>query len=99
MKIVGSSGLYLHLRIGPYVCAEWNFGYYCLLTTICVSVFLFSSLYVFLFFSRWFLLEGSQCGCVMFLGLSFEQTMSLLRYISLLLLSVLAVVYKSYISV
>jgi hypothetical protein len=25
-KLVGSSGLYLHLRIGPYVCAEWNFG-------------------------------------------------------------------------
>ncbi|KAL3506440.1 hypothetical protein ACH5RR_031822 [Cinchona calisaya] len=25
-KLVGSSGLYLLLRIGPYVCAEWNFG-------------------------------------------------------------------------
>ncbi|XP_020247080.1 beta-galactosidase 15 isoform X3 [Asparagus officinalis] len=25
-KLVGSNGLYLHLRIGPYVCAEWNFG-------------------------------------------------------------------------
>ncbi|KAH7835225.1 hypothetical protein Vadar_024108 [Vaccinium darrowii] len=25
-KLVGSAGLYLHLRIGPYVCAEWNFG-------------------------------------------------------------------------
>ncbi|XP_057959150.1 beta-galactosidase 9 [Malania oleifera] len=25
-KLVGSSGLYLFLRIGPYVCAEWNFG-------------------------------------------------------------------------
>lgn len=21
------AGLYAHLRIGPYVCAEWNFGY------------------------------------------------------------------------
>ena len=20
------AGLYMHLRIGPYVCAEWNFG-------------------------------------------------------------------------
>lgn len=49
MKLVGSSGLYLHLRIGPYVCAEWNFGY-CLLTTACVSVFyLVSSLYLFIF--------------------------------------------------
>ncbi|XP_042490241.1 beta-galactosidase 9-like [Macadamia integrifolia] len=26
VKLVWSSGLYLHLRIGPYVCAEWNFG-------------------------------------------------------------------------
>ncbi|OVA12079.1 D-galactoside/L-rhamnose binding SUEL lectin domain [Macleaya cordata] len=26
VKLVGSSGLYFHLRIGPYVCAEWNFG-------------------------------------------------------------------------
>ncbi|GMH08039.1 hypothetical protein Nepgr_009879 [Nepenthes gracilis] len=26
IKLVGSNGLYLHLRIGPYVCAEWNFG-------------------------------------------------------------------------
>ncbi|GAB4844075.1 Beta-galactosidase 9 [Ancistrocladus abbreviatus] len=26
LKLVGSYGLYLHLRIGPYVCAEWNFG-------------------------------------------------------------------------
>ncbi|XP_074276233.1 beta-galactosidase 9 isoform X2 [Silene latifolia] len=26
VKLVGSSGLFLFLRIGPYVCAEWNFG-------------------------------------------------------------------------
>ncbi|KAH6832659.1 beta galactosidase 9 [Perilla frutescens var. hirtella] len=26
VKQVGASGLYLFLRIGPYVCAEWNFG-------------------------------------------------------------------------
>ncbi|KAM3326493.1 hypothetical protein P3S67_001619 [Capsicum chacoense] len=25
-KLVGSHGLYLFLRIGPYACAEWNFG-------------------------------------------------------------------------
>ncbi|KAH7573014.1 hypothetical protein JRO89_XS03G0051400 [Xanthoceras sorbifolium] len=30
VKLVGSYGLYLHLRIGPYVCAEWNFGSYLL---------------------------------------------------------------------
>ncbi|XVF37956.1 hypothetical protein REPUB_Repub20aG0056100 [Reevesia pubescens] len=26
VKLVGDSGLYFILRIGPYVCAEWNFG-------------------------------------------------------------------------
>ncbi|KAM7259914.1 hypothetical protein ACFE04_015655 [Oxalis oulophora] len=26
IKIVQQAGLYVHLRIGPYVCAEWNFG-------------------------------------------------------------------------
>ncbi|WCJ43523.1 Beta-galactosidase [Euphorbia peplus] len=26
IKLVQKAGLYAHLRIGPYVCAEWNFG-------------------------------------------------------------------------
>ncbi|PQQ04921.1 beta-galactosidase 8 [Prunus yedoensis var. nudiflora] len=26
VKIVAQAGLYVHLRIGPYVCAEWNYG-------------------------------------------------------------------------
>lgn len=26
VKLVGDAGLYVHLRIGPYVCAEWNYG-------------------------------------------------------------------------
>ncbi|XP_074353625.1 beta-galactosidase-like isoform X2 [Apium graveolens] len=26
LKVVQQAGLYVHLRIGPYVCAEWNFG-------------------------------------------------------------------------
>ncbi|XP_043720215.1 beta-galactosidase-like isoform X2 [Telopea speciosissima] len=26
IKLVKAAGLYVHLRIGPYVCAEWNFG-------------------------------------------------------------------------
>ncbi|XP_042439471.1 beta-galactosidase 6-like isoform X2 [Zingiber officinale] len=26
VKTVASAGLYVHLRIGPYVCAEWNYG-------------------------------------------------------------------------
>lgn len=26
IKLVKQAGLYLNLRIGPYVCAEWNFG-------------------------------------------------------------------------
>lgn len=27
IKLIQKAGLYAHLRIGPYVCAEWNFGY------------------------------------------------------------------------
>lgn len=27
VKTIKKAGLYAHLRIGPYVCAEWNFGY------------------------------------------------------------------------
>ncbi|CAL9757532.1 unnamed protein product [Musa acuminata subsp. burmannicoides] len=26
IKTVAAAGLYVHLRIGPYVCAEWNYG-------------------------------------------------------------------------
>ncbi|KAK4774138.1 hypothetical protein SAY87_029157 [Trapa incisa] len=26
IKVVQQAGLFVHLRIGPYVCAEWNFG-------------------------------------------------------------------------
>ena len=26
VKLVGEAGLYVILRIGPYVCAEWNYG-------------------------------------------------------------------------
>lgn len=26
IKVVQQAGLYVHLRIGPYICAEWNFG-------------------------------------------------------------------------
>ncbi|KAJ8645058.1 hypothetical protein MRB53_006806 [Persea americana] len=26
IKLVKEAGLYVHLRIGPYACAEWNFG-------------------------------------------------------------------------
>ncbi|XP_042374488.1 beta-galactosidase 6-like [Zingiber officinale] len=26
VKAVAAGGLYVHLRIGPYVCAEWNYG-------------------------------------------------------------------------
>ncbi|XP_050937298.1 beta-galactosidase-like [Cucumis melo] len=26
IKLVHQAGLYVHLRIGPYVCAEWNYG-------------------------------------------------------------------------
>ena len=36
IKTVQKVGLYVHLRIGPYVCAEWNFGYM-LLQLSCVD--------------------------------------------------------------
>ncbi|KAJ9183823.1 hypothetical protein P3X46_007630 [Hevea brasiliensis] len=26
VKLIKEAGLYAHLRIGPYICAEWNFG-------------------------------------------------------------------------
>ncbi|KAG9132664.1 hypothetical protein Leryth_016707 [Lithospermum erythrorhizon] len=26
IKLVQQAGIYLHLRIGPYICGEWNFG-------------------------------------------------------------------------
>uniref|UniRef100_A0A5B6ZDD3 Beta-galactosidase n=1 Tax=Davidia involucrata TaxID=16924 RepID=A0A5B6ZDD3_DAVIN len=26
IKMIQKAGLYVHLRIGPYICAEWNFG-------------------------------------------------------------------------
>ncbi|KAJ0088415.1 hypothetical protein Patl1_31893 [Pistacia atlantica] len=26
VKLVAKADLYVHLRIGPYVCAEWNYG-------------------------------------------------------------------------
>ncbi|KAG6727684.1 hypothetical protein I3842_02G137500 [Carya illinoinensis] len=28
IKLVKQAGLYVNLRVGPYVCAEWNFGFY-----------------------------------------------------------------------
>lgn len=47
VKLVGSSGLYLHLRIGPYVCAEWNFGSHLF------SLLHHTSSYVWLHFHLW----------------------------------------------
>ncbi|KHN08296.1 Beta-galactosidase 6 [Glycine soja] len=26
VKTVAATSLYVHLHIGPYVCAEWNYG-------------------------------------------------------------------------
>ena len=26
VKLAQQAGLYVHLRIGPYICAEWNLG-------------------------------------------------------------------------
>jgi hypothetical protein len=49
IKTVQKVGLYVHLRIGPYVCAEWNFGY------VTFNVW-FLSVYVFLFLSLFFVI-------------------------------------------
>lgn len=27
IKTAQKAGLFVHLRIGPYICGEWNFGY------------------------------------------------------------------------
>lgn len=43
LKTVQDEGLYAVLRIGPYVCAEWNYGY-----MFCQN-FLFHILYTFFF--------------------------------------------------
>ena len=49
IETIKRAGLYAHLRIGPYVCAEWNFG---LDLNLCLTLFLFFS---FLFFSLKFI--------------------------------------------
>jgi hypothetical protein len=39
IKTAHKAGLFVHLRIGPYICGEWNFGYaYLLLTTTCSKI-------------------------------------------------------------
>ena len=46
VKLVRQAGLYVHLRIGPYVCAEWNYGSAAsprLITSTSVVVFTSSS--------------------------------------------------------
>ncbi|KZV48457.1 Beta-galactosidase [Dorcoceras hygrometricum] len=44
VKQVGSSGLYLFLRIGPYACAEWNFGFDSLFLADAIVSSLYTSL-------------------------------------------------------
>ena len=41
IKTIQKVGLYAHLRIGPYVCAEWNFGYFLLQLSFCWFCFEF----------------------------------------------------------
>ena len=46
VKLAKQAGLYVHLRIGPYVCAEWNYGSAAsprLITSTSVVVFTSSS--------------------------------------------------------
>ena len=42
LKTVQKAGLYANLRVGPYVCAEWNFGYF-----LCTYFFTFRSCIVY----------------------------------------------------
>ena len=44
IKTIQKAGLYANLRIGPYVCAEWNFGY----SLLTYDLHLFLSLLIFL---------------------------------------------------
>jgi len=37
-KLVAAEGLFLFLRIGPYACAEWNFGSVYIFTSNCLNV-------------------------------------------------------------
>ncbi|KAL8144307.1 hypothetical protein V2J09_017339 [Rumex salicifolius] len=37
MKAIQKAGLYAHLRIGPYVCAEWNYGWILLLYIVLIN--------------------------------------------------------------
>lgn len=40
IKTIQDAGLYAILRIGPYVCAEWNFGYVQIFVLFDVVIFL-----------------------------------------------------------
>ena len=53
VKTVQDAGLYVILRVGPYVCAEWNFGYS---PQISLSLFLSLSLSLSLHLSLYLLL-------------------------------------------
>lgn len=41
VELAGEAGLFVNLRIGPYVCAEWNYGEWAGLEVNCTSIFSF----------------------------------------------------------
>lgn len=43
-KLVAAEGLFLFLRIGPYACAEWNFGSVYIFASNCFNVLTISHL-------------------------------------------------------
>ena len=59
LKTIQDSGLYAILRIGPYVCAEWNYGY------IISSPFLFNLCYYHIYvnskFVKFFMFQRDSC--------------------------------------
>jgi hypothetical protein len=58
LKAIQDEGLYAVLRIGPYVCAEWNYGYE---ITMVFSLFLFSCFYFSLNSNVFFIEQWLSC--------------------------------------
>lgn len=91
LKLVGEAGLYVHLRIGPYVCAEWNYGYISMHLNLFVLPWWFCrSISIayhetgrsFAYDLMVYITVGSLFGCILSPGFSFERTTSRTRFLS-----------------
>ncbi|KAH7681370.1 Beta-galactosidase protein [Dioscorea alata] len=81
VKTVAEAGLLVHLRIGPYVCAEWNYGWASLKVFILISEIAFplKVLYQMIPIIVELHAMGSLFDCISSLESSLGQTMSLSR--------------------